>query len=109
MELFGPNVVVGEGTKFKVGLYRWLNKKSKGPTTLTIKDFSYSTKCEDVLDGEKCNYDPVKKREKGTSFSWVKFKKKERNRIKENVKYCKILEGNLPKEGLKIFKVGRGY
>ena len=109
MELFGPNVVVGEGTKFKVGLYRWLNKKSKGSTTLSIKDFSYSTKCGDVLDGVKCNYDPVKKREKGTSFSWVKFKKKERNRIKENVKYCKILEGNLPKEGLKIFKVGRGY
>jgi len=109
IELFGPNVVVGEGTKFKLGVYRWLNKKSKGPTSLTIKEFSYSENCEEVLDGEKCNYDPVKKRAKGTSFSWVPFKKKSRNDIKDNVKYCKILEGNMPPEGLKIYSTGRGY
>ena len=41
IELFGPNVVVGEGTKFKLGVYRWLIKKSKGQPSLTIKDFSY--------------------------------------------------------------------
>jgi len=107
IELFGPNVVVGEGTKFKVGVYRWLNKKSKGPTSLTIKEFSYSENCEEVLDGEKCNYDPVKKRAKGTSYSWVLFKKKSRNDIKDNVKYCKIHEGNMPSEGLKIYSLGK--
>ena len=109
IELFGPNVVVGEGTKFKLGLYRWLNKKSKGATSLTIKEFSYSENCEEVLDGEKCNYDPVKKRAKGTSYARVPVKKKSRNDIKDNVKYCKILEGNMPPEGLKIYSTGKGY
>ena len=56
VEIYGPNMAVGEGIKYRIGLYRWLNKKSKGPTSLTIKEFSYSENCEEVLDSSKCNY-----------------------------------------------------
>ena len=111
IEIYGPNVAVGEGTKFKFGLYRWLNKKSKKPTSLTIKEFSYSENCEEVLDSSKCNYNTdekrLKKKEKGKSFAWVPFKKKNTNNIKKNVKYCKIFEKNLSAEGLKIYSLGK--
>ena len=111
VELYGPNVVVGEGTKYRIGLYRWLNKKSKGPTSLTIKEFSYSENCEEVLDSSKCNYNTdkkrLKKKEKGLSYSWVPYKKKSSKKIKDDVKYCKVFESNLPAEGLKIFGMGK--
>ena len=104
-------MAVGEGIKYRIGLYRWLNKKSKGPTSLTIKEFSYSENCEEVLDSSKCNYNTdekrLKKKEKGKSFAWVPFKKKNTNNIKKNVKYCKIFENNLSAEGLKIYSFGK--
>ena len=111
IEIYGPNMAVGEGAKYRIGLYRSLNKKSKGPTSLTIKEFSYSENCEEVLDSSKCNYNTdekrLKKKEKGKSFAWVPFKKKNTNNIKKNVKYCKIFENNLSAEGLKIYSLGK--
>ena len=111
VELYGPNMAVGEGIKYRIGLYRWLNKKSKGPTSLTIKEFSYSENCEEVLDSSKCNYNTdekrLKKKEKGMSFAWVPYKKKNTNEIKKDVKYCKVFESNLSAEGLKIFGMGK--
>ena len=111
VELYGPNMAVGEGIKYRIGLYRWLNKESKGPTSLTIKEFSYSEDCEEVLDSSKCNYNTdekrLKKKEKGMSFSWVPYKKKNTNEIKKDVKYCIVFESNLSAEGLKIFGMGK--
>jgi len=73
-EVYGPNFTIGNGYTFKWGFYRWLLNSflnETPPQSLTVKEFSYSDKCEEILDQDKCSY--VSKNRQ--SVSYVKFRK----------------------------------
>jgi hypothetical protein len=97
MEAYGTNMSVGHGIGFKIGLYRWLEQKSLkgiGSTSLSIKNFSYSDKCEEILDSMKCSY----KSSSRNSTTTLKYTTKKR-RDKEHGKICKTVKGKVsPKE-----------
>ena len=57
-EVYGPNFTIGNGYTFKWGFYRWLKDSflNETPTqSLTVKEFGFSDKCEEILDQNKSN------------------------------------------------------
>ena len=100
MEAYGTNMSVGHGIGFKIGLYRWLEQKSLkgiGPTSLSIKNFSYGDKCEEILDSKKCSY----KSSSRNSTTTLKYSTKKR-RDKEHGKICKTVQGKVPPKTIKF-------
>ena len=102
-EVYGPNFTIGNGYTFKWGFYRWLEQMSLKtiPTqSVTVKEFGFSDKCEEILDQDKCSYSSNDKE----SVSYVRFKKSSRRdkthgkKISKSIKWDKPLPEIKPKD-----------
>ena len=75
IESYGPNIILGQGMALKIGLYRYWERLSNfdpnsiTSSTLFIKDYTISKKCNEVMDDKKCNY-KSKERVSATSLKY---------------------------------------
>ena len=75
IETYGPNIILGQGMALKIGLYRYWERLSNfdpnsiTSSTLFIKDYTISKKCNEVMDDKKCNY-KSKERVSATSLKY---------------------------------------
>ena len=100
-EVYGPNFTIGNGYTFKWGFYRWLEQMSLEtiPTqSVTVKEFGFSDKCEEILDKDKCSYSSDKK----VSVSHVRFKKSYWRDKTHGKKISKTIKWNKPLPEIKM-------
>ena len=100
-EIYGPNFTIGNGHTFKWGFYRWLKDAflNETPTqSLTVKEFGYSDKCEEILDKEKCSYLSESKE----SVSYVRYRKSSYRMPTYGKKITKSIKWTKPLPVIKI-------
>lgn len=100
-EVYGPNFTIGDGYTFKWGFYRWLKDAllNETPTqSLTVKEFGFSDKCEEILDQDKCLY----KSENKESISYVRYRKYSHRSNTYGKKITKSIKWKKPLPEIKI-------
>ena len=102
-EVYGPNFTIGDGYTFKWGFYRWLKDAFLNDTptqSLTVKEFGFSGKCEEILDQDKCSYVSENK----NSVSYVSFRKSSSRSKTYGKEISKSIKWKKPLPEIKINK-----
>ena len=100
-EVYGPNFTIGNGYTFKWGFYRWLKDallKETPTQSLTVKEFGFSDKCEEILDQDKCSYSSKSKE----SVSYVRYRKSSYRMPTYGKKITKSIKWTKPLPEIKI-------
>ena len=100
-EVYGPNFTIGDGYTFKWGFYRWLKDSflNETPTqSLTVKEFGFSDKCDEILDQDKCSYLSENKE----SISYVRYRKRNHRSNTYGKKISKSIKWTKPLPEIKI-------